>query len=188
MWGCWLVCISVTQCQFLILVHVPFFFCVKKKGTNDIENINQCTSAPELVVCQLCTDRSQVVRKAALGARTPPVLSKRVGVERQSEGAWDSLRLLPTPSPPQVQNKMACNPVGAPHLQRWPNPGSPPCYTATMLTMASVYSPRLTDKQLDNAKGLSFRGENGMLEWSGWVRNHLEVLHRKGQLTSCQFM
>lgn len=43
--------------------------------------------ASKIVARHLGTEGNQAVRKAALGARTPPVLSKRVGVKRQSEGA-----------------------------------------------------------------------------------------------------
>lgn len=166
-----------------------FFFFFKKKRNRHWKYSHECEVHLRQSPVSCPTDGSQAVRKAAPGARTPPVLSKRAGVERQSEGAWDSLTLLPTPCPPQVQNKMACNPVGAPHLQLWPHPGSPPRNTATMLTMASVYSPGLIGERLDSADGLSFRGEkNGTLEWSGWVRDHLDVLHRKGHLTPRQFM
>lgn len=97
-----------------------------------------------------------------------------------------SLGLLPTPSPPQVQNKMACNPVGAPHLQLWPHPGSPPRNTATMLTMASVYSPGLIGEQLDSADGLSFRGEkwNAGVKWLGYKPSWCFALQRSANSSS----
>lgn len=56
-----------------------------KRG-NKIENSGKdCNVIPD-GGRQLATDENQEVRKAALGARAPPVLSKRVGVQRQSEG------------------------------------------------------------------------------------------------------
>lgn len=50
----------------------------------------------KIIACQMGTDGNQAVRKAALGARTPPVLSKRVGGKATERG---SLRLCLTPSP-----------------------------------------------------------------------------------------